>query len=386
MANRSLDKLQVCLVETSLPGSYGSMPAYADMLVNALESNLHSKSINVNRINLMVGLPPWLMQHSSWSYRLQILWLMHRSRKRLTDLSADIVHIVDGSQAHLGLSLKNTKYIVTSHDIIPLLQAKGRFDVPPPGIFARWLIKRSLKGLRKAEQIVSDSTSTSKDLENVAGLNGNRIHIIHLPVRLDLQKAIANKDVSTEIKIERTCPIVLHVGNNGFYKNRVGVVRIFRKIRNKMSARLIMVGPPPHPELVELIKKAGLVADVEFVENPPVNHLADLYFNANLFFFPSLYEGYGWPPLEAMACGCPVVCSNVASLPEVVGDAALTCDPADEGQMAQLCISVLENQTLAQSLSSKGLERSKFFTTEKMGCEILTVYGKVFDTDLLADR
>jgi len=97
---------------------------------------------------------------------------------------------------------------------------------------------------------------------------------------------------------------------------------------------------------------------------------------AALLLFPSIYEGFGWPPLEAMACGCPVVCSTAGSLPEVVGDAAFKCNVEDYEQMAKNCIAVLEDAGLAGELVQKGYEQIKKFSLERMGRELLSVYMK----------
>ena len=108
-------------------------------------------------------------------------------------------------------------------------------------------------------------------------------------------------------------PAVFHVGHNGHYKNRAGVIRVFARIRAQTPARLVMAGPPPTAALRDLVKALHVEGDVEFVENPDDAQLFRIYRDAAVFLFPSIYEGFGWPPLEAMALGCPVVCSTAAS-------------------------------------------------------------------------
>jgi glycosyltransferase involved in cell wall biosynthesis len=98
-----------------------------------------------------------------------------------------------------------------------------------------------------------------------------------------------------------------------------------------------------------------------------------------VFLFPSIYEGFGWPPLEAMACGCPVVCSSSASLPEVVGDAALTAAVDDEAGLARLCGMVLSDRVLAESLIARGKQRASEFTLERMGKQLVDVYRRVLE-------
>jgi len=119
---------------------------------------------------------------------------------------------------------------------------------------------------------------------------------------------------------------------------------------------------------------------VSFIVEPDDAELFDLYGKACLFLFPSLYEGFGWPPLEAMAFGCPVVCSNAASLPEVVDDAALTCGPEDEKKMAENCLTVLQDASIANRLIERGYSRVKMFSLEQMGRQVMEVYGKVLNS------
>ena len=172
---------------------------------------------------------------------------------------------------------------------------------------------------------------------------------------------------------------ILHVGNNAFYKNRIGVLRIFVTIRRGCDINIIMAGPSPTQELLNLIKETGLSKYVEFIIDPDSPKIAELYRNACLLLFPSLYEGFGWPPLEAMASGCPVVCSNTASLPEVVGDAALTCPPSDEAQMAVNCLSILRERALAEDIVQQGFVQAGKFTLKRMGEELFRIYSQVSD-------
>jgi glycosyltransferase involved in cell wall biosynthesis len=138
----------------------------------------------------------------------------------------------------------------------------------------------------------------------------------------------------------------------------------------------VLAGAPPEKSLVELIASLSLRDAVDFVADPDDDALLRLYRNAALLLFPSLYEGFGWPPLEAMACGCPVVCSMAGSLPEVVGDAALTAAAADEAGLARHCIALLENPELARAMAEKGRAWAGKFTLERMRDDLLTAYDR----------
>ena len=112
----------------------------------------------------------------------------------------------------------------------------------------------------------------------------------------------------------------------------------------------------------------------QIVVDPTDHVLRHAYAECSLLLFPSLYEGFGWPPLEAMANGCPVVCSDAASLPEVVGDAALQARADDVARLAEQCFRVLTDSDLSTALSEKGMQRAKQFSIERMGRDLITAY------------
>ena len=136
---------------------------------------------------------------------------------------------------------------------------------------------------------------------------------------------------------------------------------------------------PQYQKLKALIQDLSLEDNVTFINHPTEEDLVAFYNVADLFVFPSIYEGFGLPPLEAMACGTPVVCSNAASLPEVVGDAAITFDPYDTAAIAGAMQRVLEDPELAAELRQKGLARASQFTWERTARETIAVYQKVLE-------
>jgi len=370
------DCITVVLIDTNPVGRQGSMARYSRMIVQALsligENRLNVTLVHLALPNSILSLFPRRLRN--WVHQL---WIILFTKVRLSGCKADIIHILDGSHAFVAALLPPVRIIATAHDVIPALQSQGDLGQSRPSRAGSWLIGRSLKGMRNCGWIVADSKNTAFDLCRVAGISPEKIRVVHLAVAWNISDREKGTLHSWEDRRSREGAYLLHVGNNAFYKNRVGVVNIFARIREKCSIRLVMAGPEPGNQVRKVVQEKGLSESIDFVIEPDNSRLAGLYANACLFLFPSLYEGFGLPPLEAMTCSCPVVCSDAASLPEIVGDAALTCPHGDEQQFAEKCIRILENVGLARDLVKRGLDHVATFTMEKMGKELLFLYEEV---------
>jgi glycosyltransferase involved in cell wall biosynthesis len=164
---------------------------------------------------------------------------------------------------------------------------------------------------------------------------------------------------------------IFHLGNNAAYKNRVGVVKVFARLRDCVNLHLVLAGPPPTPEL--LAAAAGL-ARVHFMGPVGDRQLAELYRRATMLLFPSRYEGYGSPVLEAMALGCPVVCSTAPSLLEVAAEAALFAPADDPDALAAHCRSLLADESLRTRMVERGRLRAAAFDVATMGRSLMEWY------------
>lgn len=258
--------------------------------------------------------------------------------------------------------------VATVHDVIPLLQMRGRLEGGrQPGAVARWVIGRTMADLAQARRVVADSRRTAEDVIELAFLDASRVTTIPLPV----PPAFLDGPPSSR---SPEAPLILHVGNGGFYKNPLAVLRIVDRVHRRVPLRLALVGSTLSPEMERLAGRLGLRARIEVHPVMTDAELAALYRRASLLLMPSLYEGFGWPALEAMACGCPVVCSTAGSLPEVVGDAALTAPAGDEEGLADHVTAILGDPALAQRLSERGRTRAQGFRLEEMGRRLVGVY------------
>ena len=373
------EPLRVVLVETATPGQKGSMFRYADIVAARLPDG-GPVPVRFQRLCLSLS-RAWLgrmpRRLGTWVKHLAIA---AAARRLLPSARADLFHIVDGSYAYLARWLPDAPRMATAHDLIPLLQLQGRFPVTPPSRWAARLVRESARQLRAMDRVVADSQRTRADLVEAAGVDPGRIEVVHLPVPPEVMRASRPGDATHRGSPEGDHPpCLLHVGNDAFYKNRVGVLRIFARVRASVHARLEMVGPEPSRELRSLVRDLEIAEHVRFVTDPSESELVELYRNASILLFPSLYEGFGWPPLEAMALGCPVVCSSAGSLPEVVGDAALTSAPDDEERLAALSLRILRDPSLADRLASQGRERARHFAVEAMTDRLLSIYRSVIE-------
>lgn len=232
--------------------------------------------------------------------------------------------------------------------------------------------------LRRAAGIIAVSESTKRDLMEVYGVAGERITVVYLYVSV-LDSAAVD---SEPLQIRYTLPhaYILYVGQMHPRKNVPCLLRAFRvlKQRTALPHKLVLVGPAGGglAVLQEHIRLLGLEADVIVLGTVPDSHLAAIYRAADLFVFPSLHEGFGYPPLEAMAHGVPTIVSNAGALPEVVGDAALQIDPTSSEDLAQRMLEVLSSTETAHTLRTRGLERVREFSMEKMVAGTLEVYRR----------
>jgi glycosyltransferase involved in cell wall biosynthesis len=364
----SIGRLRVALVSTAALDSPGSMRAYADTLLSALAE--HAPDIAPE----LVELDP-MPANGVWGRRLQTLMLPARARL-LRRLAPDLWHVLDGSRAYVARALGPAPTIVTVHDIIPWLQANGRFPgAPPQGAAASALWRANGREFRRARRLACVSASTARDVHGEFGCLPERTQVVPLPLRPGMA-ARAEVPNSTA----RNAGVVLHVGNNGFYKNREAVLRIFSKLDGGIAHRLVLAGSRPSEGLQRLASELAIADRIEWRVDPGDVALAKLYQSASVLLHPSLYEGFGWPVLEAMAFGLPVVVSDAGSLREVVGDAAVCLPPEDETGLAAAVSRLLSSPELAAASSRLGLDRACASTSKEFACRMRKAYvGAVAD-------
>lgn len=280
------------------------------------------------------------------------------------------------------------RYIITVLDLIPLILSDLYLADKPSWRFhiARWL---EIKAIKNSTMILAISQRTADDVQRLLNINPERIVVTPLGVDRRFFGHKAKFD-QTELRQKYQLPsdadIVLYVGGIDQRKNCKGLLQTFRRVistrrsKNQAVPALVMAGKiqsdQQYPALLAQIKELDLQDFVFLPGYIPDEYLVKLFAASKVFFFPSLYEGFGLTPLEAMAGGLPVVSSNTSCMPEVLGDAAVLVNPNDYETAAFEVCSLLENPERAAEYRQRGMKRAALFTWERTGLETLKAYER----------
>ena len=299
------------------------------------------------------------------NWPLPRLWTQGRLSLEMFKNPPDVLFV----PAHIIPLVHPKKSIVTIHDI-----GFARY----PEIYSWkdiWYHKWAIYwAARRAYKIITISEFSKKELIEVYKINPERIRVIPLAYNKDLYKVIDNKEKIKEVldKYKISKPYLLFIGRLEQKKNVLAIIESFKILKStKPDLKLVLIGRPGYKfeEIEKKIKEYGLAEDIimpGWVEEPELPYLLN---GAEVFVFPSFYEGFGIPILEAMACGTPVVSSNTTSIPEVAGQAALLVNPNNHEELAEKIKNILDDNNLRQDLINKGLERVKEFSWDKCARE-----------------
>ena len=295
--------------------------------------------------------------------------------KRAKELKIDVIHDPTGTSP-LALAGLRAATVTTIHDVFP-------WSMPGYSSFLDMLIYRQWLPRRWAgtDAVITDSDQSRKDIEKFLLRETGVIYVIPngaSPKFRPLEQESVAAIVRDKFRIAG--PYVLYLGALTQRKNVIRIIRAFDIVRHKVAGlKLVLAGPRSWKKspVESAIAELGLADHIHLTGPLPDEELPALYNGAALFAFPSLYEGFGLPVLEAMACGTPVVTSNTSSLPEVAGDAALLVDPYDVDQIAGAMWRILSQPELAAALRQKGLARAARFTWERTARETVAVYERV---------
>ena len=305
----------------------------------------------------------------AYSFREQLAVPMDLRRE-----GADLFH----APHYVLPPLTPCKSVVTIHDCIHL-----RFPQYLPNRAAYAYARSSLwMAAHRAKRVLTVSEASKRDILKYFHLPESKIDVIHNAIDERFGEAPAEEEITrVRERYQLNDPFVLYAGNIKPHKNLERLIDAFHLLRRHGldHVKLLIIGDEisKYATLRRAVHRHKLHQHVRFFGFVPDQTLAVLYRLAGVFVFPSLYEGFGLPPLEAMSSGTPVVTSNVSSLPEVVGDAALLIDPNDPHAIADAMRRVLTEPALRDDLRRRGFERVRHFSWERSVARVRQIYDEV---------
>ncbi len=298
-----------------------------------------------------------------------------------------VLHLAHHHLARYALALRRP-YLLTSHDLIRWSDLTGRaVHIAEPRGLDRVGLHLDYAAVRRAGHVIAPSEATRRDLLQHLGLAPERVTVVPLGLDHGLFRPVAPRPVPF--------PYVLFVGSEHPRKNLDAVLGSFALLKARPGTealRLVKVGAPGdgeapfHERTRRTLHELGLEREVVFAGEVPDGDLPGWYAGAVCLVMPSRSEGFGLPPLEAMACGCPAVVSTAGSLPEVTGGAALVVDPDDSGALAGAVEGLLRFEALRRRLRAQGLRHAAQFTWERAARETRQVHARVLGGSGAAER
>ena len=296
-------------------------------------------------------------------FQLGGLWLAHRTIGRL---APQIVHETYYTKNHAAP--KNVRTVLTVYDMI-----HERFRSMFPPLDRTSELKRA--AVLHADHVICISENTRHDLLDLLPISSDKVSVVYL----GFDQFVLNSKYSNTKSLIKETPYLLYVGERGGYKNFKGLLQTYSS-SNWLRQNFCVIcfgGGPLNRDEHALINRLKISPNAIQHVTGGDDVLAGLYASASIFVYPSLYEGFGIPPLEAMSLSCPVACSNTSSIPEVTGVAAELFDPTDHTAMREAIERVLSSPDHASNLIAKGHERIKQFTWDKCAQATLDIYRKI---------
>lgn len=258
------------------------------------------------------------------------------------------VHIMDHSNAMYARRGRGD--VVTCHDLLAVRGARGEVTDCPAGFTGRALQRWILRGLDRAAAVCCVSRQTAADAHRLLPTrNGRTIAVVPnaLNYPFGRQTSVDRDRRLRALGVEPGEKFVLHVGSNLKRKNKAAILHAVARAGPQYDGRVVLAGPELSDELRQLARELGLVDRLRAVVQPDSATLEALYGGAVALLFPSRWEGFGWPIIEAQACGCPVVCGDQSALPEVAGEGAVLCGPDDHAAWARALTAVQQPERRA---------------------------------------
>lgn len=298
-------------------------------------------------------------------------WRVKREAKRV-----DLVHVLDHSYAHMIETAGRRPVVVTVHDLMPVVVLRSPQDGWREGVRNRFL-KQALKALRQADSYIVGTEWLKRELATWLG-NDKNIHVVPFGVDRAFfgESTVARERGRRDWRIPEEAFVVLHVGSTVDRKNVPLVIQTVARLRQQTEAYLLQVGGRFTAEQEQLIERLDMRGAVRSLSSADETALRRAYRTADVLLFPSLYEGFGFPVLEAFASGLPVVTSGAGGLKEVSGGAAVVVEGRDPGDYVQ-ALERLEDTDEREDVIQRGWARARQFTWQKTASLTAAVYKQL---------
>jgi glycosyltransferase involved in cell wall biosynthesis len=302
-------------------------------------------------------------------------------RTAIKRLNCDLAHIPNLFSVPRMLPCP---YVMTVHDMLEHM-SRARQQT---GFWGAWHLQMTRRVLRGAERIFAVSNFTRNEISRVFEIPASRIEVVYNAIDERFLRGHASP-ADRELIAQRyqvTYPFLLYAGRISPHKNVVRMIEAFSALKTELEKgqlypdlKLIIIGDDlsGNPDLRRTVVRSGVQNDVRFLGFIPIEVLRIFYDEAKIFVFPSLYEGFGLPPLEAMAHGTPVVTSNVSSLPEVVGNAAVLVNPENVFEIMRALHRVLVDKTLRDRMKERGYQQAQKFSWEISVRRVMETYRQM---------
>lgn len=363
-----------------------SMQLYAHQLFDSLKKVLEPGRDEVTVLPLPEDQATWSADLNTTKGKLKRYYQQYFAYgMHLRSISADIFHITDHGYANLIPFIKDKKVVLTFHDaLLPNLKY-NRIPMrhkPWPAILAQ---DYAMRCLHHASAVIAPSHFSKSELMKYASVPEDKISTIWLGSAScfaePLPEAILNR-YRTQWKIDPAVPSILLIGRTDAHKNMEGALSMLAKVSQTFpNFQIIKVGSPFTADQMKHAKNLQLKAPIYFLGNLPKDQEAirAAYQISTLLFYPSFYEGFGFPVVEAMASGIPVVCSNRASLAEIVKNYAHSFDPIDETEGVRALLSILKAPAPNQEKLQQARTHAQTFTWDQNARQTADIYRKVLN-------
>jgi glycosyltransferase involved in cell wall biosynthesis len=374
--------MQIGIDATALPARPVGAGTYIIQLIRALVDLQSAHKFTVfahqNGYNL-INVPPtpeleWVIVPNKKPAR-RLVWEQARLPRLVRNSGVDLLHSLHYTQP----AFLPCRSVVTFHDmtffIYPHLHTR----------FKRLFFPIAIRlSARKADALIAVSESTRKDTIRILGVSGHKVFTVPEGVSKEYHP-IADRELLADIRLRYNLPqeFILYVGTVEPRKNLPLLIKSYKNITGDgHSIPLVIVGSLGwmYDDVLNQIKMLDLRENIHFTGYVPIQDLPRIYNLAKVFVYPSTYEGFGLPPLEAMACGTPVITTAVSSMPEHVGDGGILIPPEDEAALTQAMLTLLNDHTLQEDLSNKGPQQAKFFTWKRTAQETIKVYQHIMES------